>query len=37
MSFAAGATFSTAETTAWNVVREANVMPGSTVLILGTG
>ncbi|MEC3909603.1 NAD(P)-dependent alcohol dehydrogenase [Sphingobium sp. CR2-8] len=37
MSFAVGATFSTAGTTAWNVVREANVMPGSTVLILGTG
>jgi NADPH:quinone reductase-like Zn-dependent oxidoreductase len=37
LDFAQGATLPIAATTAWNAVRSAQVRPGSTVVILGTG
>jgi NADPH:quinone reductase-like Zn-dependent oxidoreductase len=37
LDFVAGATLPIAATTAWNAVRSAQVRPGSTVVILGTG
>jgi NADPH:quinone reductase-like Zn-dependent oxidoreductase len=37
LDFAQGATLPIAATTAWNAVRSAQVRPGSTVVVLGTG